>query len=253
MICIPSQSIRSTLSGLNLKNKFFINASKGIELNTGKLISTIIEETTFATNNTIACISGPSHAEELIKKIPTIVAVSSANKEFSQSIQYMFSNNFLRVYQSDSIEAMQVGGAVKNVISIAAGICEGLGYGDNTIAALITRGIQEIIRFSYLYTDKNNSLLGISGIGDLIVTATSKHSRNKTLGVLIGRGCSLSESLKKMNMAIEGVETTKSVYLTSKSNKISMPICQEVYTVLFEGKSPKLAIDELMSRSLKSE
>ena len=131
-----------------------------------------------ATDNTLACLSGPSHAEELIKKIPTVLAVASPSSKLSKLVQDAFSNSYLRVYQTDSINAMQVGGAVKNIISIASGICIGLGYGDNTNAALITRGIQEIIRFSCIYTDSPESLMGISGIGDLIVTATSNHSRN---------------------------------------------------------------------------
>ena len=253
LICLPSQSIRGVLSALKLNNKYYINASKGIELNTGKLLSQIIEETTLATSNEIACISGPSHAEELINEIPTVMAVAAENLAFSQSIQETFSNSFLRLYQSESINAMEVGGAVKNIISIASGICGGLGYGDNTIAALITRGIKEIIELAGLYTDNTNSLLGISGIGDLIVTATSNHSRNKKLGILIGKGKSLSESLGNMNMVVEGVETTKSVYDISRKNNIPMPICKEVYSILFKNKSPKLAIDDLMSRRLTQE
>ncbi len=253
LICLPSQSIRKTLSLLNLKNQYYINASKGIELESGKLISQIIKETTLASNDTVACISGPSHAEELVNKIPTVIAVASSNSAFSKSIQKSFSNNYFRIYQSDSIEAMQVGGAVKNIISIASGICEGLGHGDNTIAALITRGVQEIIRFCSLYTDKSDSLLGLSGMGDLIVTSTSKHSRNKKIGLLIGRGENLSKSLLKMNMIVEGVETARSVYLMASKNNISMPICNEVYNILFENKKPRQAINDLMLRELTQE
>ena len=253
LICLPSQAIRQTLSLLNLKNQYYINASKGVELESGKLISQIIKETTSASNDTIACISGPSHAEELVNKIPTVIAVASSNDAFSKSIQKSFSNNYLRLYQSDSIEAMQVGGAVKNIISIASGICEGLGYGDNTIAALITRGVQEIIRFCSLYTDETDSLLGISGVGDLIVTSTSKHSRNKKLGLLIGEGATLSESLANMNMVVEGVETARSVYMTADKHGISMPICNEVYSILFKNKKPREAINDLMLRELTQE
>jgi len=253
IIALPSQTIRATLCSLNLKNTHYINTSKGIELGTGKLISTIIKECTPGTNNTIACLSGPSHAEELIKRIPTVLSVGSYDSEFSGIVQNAFSNQFLRVYKSDSIEAMQVGGAVKNIISIAAGISIGLGHGDNTIAALITRGIQEIIRFAYIYTDRTKSLLGISGIGDLIVTATSGHSRNKSLGISIGKGNSLKDALNDIGMIAEGVETTESVYSISKKNNISMPICNQVYHVLFERKDPEVAIEELMCRELKSE
>ena len=253
LICLPSQSIRETLSLLNLKNEYYINASKGIELDSGKLISSIIKEVTPASDDTVACISGPSHAEELVNKIPTIVAVASYNDHFSKSIQKSFSNNYFRLYQSNSIEAMQVGGAVKNIISIASGICEGLGYGDNTVAALITRGVQEIIRFSSLYTRETDSLLGISGVGDLIVTSTSKHSRNKKLGLLVGQGCSLSESLFNMNMVVEGVETTRSAHMMASDNGISMPICNEVYNILFKDKNPRNAINDLMLRDLTKE
>ena len=253
LICLPSQSIREVLSSLKLKNKYYINASKGIELYSGKLISQIIKDTTSASDDTIACISGPSHAEELANRIPTVISVASKNDEFSKSIQESFSNNFLRIYQSDSIEAMQVGGAVKNIISIASGICAGIGYGDNTIAALITRGIQEIVRFASLYTKEATSLLGISGIGDLIVTSTSKHSRNKNLGQSIGEGKTLTHALDEMSMIVEGVETTKSVYEMAKKNGISMPICNEVYCILFENKDPKKAINDLMLRELTQE
>ena len=253
LICLPSQAIRKTLSSLLLKNHYYIIASKGLELKSGKLISEIVKETTCATDHTIACLSGPSHAEELIRKIPTIVAVSSKKTNFSTSIQSVFSNKFFRVYKSDSIEAMQIGGAVKNIISIASGISEGLGYGDNTIAALITRGIQEIIRFCKVYTENTQSLLGISGIGDLIVTATSNHSRNKALGKSIGKGITLNVALEDSSMIAEGVETAKSVYFISRENNISMPICDAVYNILFNDKDPKLAIDELMSRELRSE
>ncbi len=253
LICLPSQSIRKNLSTLELKNKYFINASKGLEVNTGKLITEIIKEETFAKDSTIACLSGPSHAEELIKKTPTVLSVASKDVNFAKSIQIAFSNSFLRVYQSDSIEAMQIGGAVKNIISIASGISDGLGYGDNTLAALVTRGIQEIIRFSKIYTDDTQSLLGISGVGDLIVTATSRHSRNKTLGIALGKGISLNRALNDMKMVVEGVETTKSVYSISKKNNVSMPICKEVYKILFNGKDPETAIRDLMSRELKPE
>ena len=253
VICLPSQSIRQILSLLKLKNRSFVNASKGIELDSGKLISNVIKECTLATDDTIACLSGPSHAEELSKSIPTVLAVASFNPDLSKNIQNAFSNNFLRVYITDSINAMQVGGAIKNIISIASGICIGLGYGDNTIAALITRGIQEIIRFSTMYTDKSESLMGISGIGDLIVTATSSHSRNRMFGEFIGKGQSLNKALLSIGMTVEGVETTRSVYSISKKNNISMPICNEVYHVLFQNKQPEDAINELMSRELKPE
>ena len=253
LICLPSQSIRETLSLLNLKNQYYINASKGVELDSGKLISQVIKETTLASDDTLACISGPSHAEELVNQIPTVIAVASNNDIFSKSIQKSFSNNYFRLYQSDSIEAMQVGGAVKNIISIASGICEGLGYGDNTIAALITRGVQEIIRFCALYTDKSGSLLGISGVGDLIVTSTSKHSRNKKIGLLVGRGKSLSDSLSNIDMIVEGVETTRSVCMMASKNGISMPICNEVYNILFKNKNPREAINDLMLRELTQE
>ena len=253
LICLPSQSIRQVLLSLKLKNQYYINASKGIELDSGKLISQVIIDTTSASEDTIACISGPSHAEELANRIPTVISVASRNDEFSKSIQKSFSNSFLRLYQSDSIEAMQVGGAVKNIISIASGICAGLGYGDNTIAALITRGIQEIIRFAGLYTHETTSLLGISGIGDLIVTSTSKHSRNKHLGQSVGEGKTLIQALNEMDMVVEGVETTKSVYQMAKKNDISMPICNEVYYILFKNKDPRKAINELMLRELIQE
>ena len=253
VLCIPSQSVRTVLTNLNLKNRTYINASKGIENNTGKLITDIIAECISIEDLNLACLSGPSHAEELISGLPTVLSVASNNESLSKDIQSAFSNSFLRVYKTDCMNAMQVGGGVKNIISIASGICIGLGYGDNTIAALITRGLQEIIRFSKIYTANSESLTGISGMGDLIVTATSKHSRNKALGMLIGKGESLEDALVSINMVVEGVKTTESVYLISRQKEISMPICNEVYNVLFNRKDPQIAISELMSRELKSE
>ena len=254
IIAIPTHLFHSLLPNLrSLNSSMVICASKGIENDTGLLMSDLISLLMEISNDKIVSLSGPSHAEEVYNKIPTAVVSASLNLSFSKDVQKLFSNEYFRVYSNLDITGVEVGGAVKNVIAISAGICQGLQLGDNTMAALLTRGLQEIIRLGKHYGADPTTFSGLSGIGDLIVTAFSKHSRNRHVGFMLGQGKSLSEILSKMDMVAEGVNTTKSINTIAKKHKLTMPICQETYNVLFEGKSPQIAITELMQRDLVNE
>ena len=188
-----------------------------------------------------------------MKKIPTTIVASSYNEKISKKIQDTFSNQFFRVYRNSDVLGVEFGGSVKNVISIAAGICRGIGYGDNTIAALLVRGSKELSRFGIALGAKRETFFGLSGIGDLIVTSTSKHSRNRQVGEWIGIGLSLKQISQQMNMVAEGIETTKAIMMVANNKNIEMPICSEVYKILFENKSALLAMNDLMTRELTSE
>jgi len=254
LIALPTHSFHSVLPDLRVLNpSMVICASKGIENETGLLMSALISQLMKIPNDRIVSLSGPSHAEEVYNKIPTAVVSASSNISFSKDVQKLFSNKYFRVYSSLDIIGVEVGGAVKNVIAISAGICQGLQLGDNTMAALLTRGLQEIIRLGKHYGADQTTFSGLSGIGDLMVTAFSKHSRNRHVGFMLGRGQSLSDILSGMDMVAEGVNTTRSINTIAKTHNLTMPICQETYNILFEGKSPKIAITELMQRDLVNE
>ena len=253
----PTQFIRSSfkpLSNFDFKNTILLNASKGIENNSFMLVSEIFLDIFNKINRkNIAAISGPSHAEEVSKKIPTAVVTASEDIKVTSIVQKIFSNNFFRVYYSTDLIGVEIAGALKNVIAIAAGIAEGAGFGDNTKAALMTRGINEITRLGKKYGANPETFFGLSGIGDLIVTCASKHSRNRFVGEEIGKGKKLKAVLKEMKMVAEGVATTESAYGLSKKYKIELPITEQVHKILFENKSPHIATLELMTRKLVKE
>ncbi|MBT6870850.1 MAG: NAD(P)-dependent glycerol-3-phosphate dehydrogenase [Candidatus Marinimicrobia bacterium] len=254
LITIPTHSFHSVLPNLcKLNPSFVICASKGIENETGLLMSNLISNLMHISENNIVALSGPSHAEEVYNKIPTAVVSASSNISISKKVQKLFSNEYFRVYSSSDIKGVEVGGAVKNVIAISAGICQGLQLGDNTMAALLTRGLQEIIRLGVHYGAEIETFSGLSGIGDLMVTSFSKHSRNRHVGFMLGQGKPLSEILEEMDMVAEGVNTTKSINTIAQKHNLSMPICEETFKVLFEGKPPQIAIAELMKRDLVNE
>ena len=254
LIAIPTHSFHSVLPDFcELNPSIVICASKGIENDTGLLMSDLISNLMNISEDKIVALSGPSHAEEVYNKIPTAVVSASSNITISKEVQKLFSNEYFRVYSSLDIKGVEVGGAVKNVIAISAGICQGLQLGDNTMAALLTRGLQEIIRLGRHYGAEIETFSGLSGIGDLMVTAFSKHSRNRHVGIMLGQGLSLDEILSKMDMVAEGVNTTKSINTIARKHNLSMPICEETYKVLFDGKSPIIAITELMQRDLVNE
>ena len=251
---IPTQHIRSVFetSKKFLKNDHvIINLSKGLELNTHKRISEIIKD--FNENIEYAILSGPSHAEEVILKMPTTIVVASQDEGLSYQLQKLFVRDYFRVYRSTDVVGVELGGAIKNILAFGIGMATGLGYGDNAKAALITRGIHEMAKFAESFGAKTETINGLAGIGDLIVTATSKHSRNNKAGQLVGKGYSIDQLENEIHMVVEGIPTTKSVYELSHSRGIELPITNEIYKVLFMGKSCDQSVKDLMLRDLKSE
>ena len=256
VLATPAQALRSVLTQINLDklvNAIWINVAKGIEKKSLKRISEVIHEICSVSYDRIGVLSGPSHAEEVSKKIPTTVVAASQNKKTAESIQQLFNTKYFRVYTNTDLTGVEIGGALKNVIALAAGICDGAGYGDNTKAALITRGLVEIGRLGVKLGANQNTFAGLSGMGDLIVTCMSQHSRNRYVGQEIGRGISLTTILENMVMVAEGVETTKSAYKLAQKEQIEMPITEQVYKVLYHSKPPRKAVQDLMTRQSKSE
>lgn len=254
VMAIPTHAMRSICQNLMdaiNENQVIISLAKGIENGTYKRMSEIIEE--FYPHNPIGVLSGPSHAEEVSRNIPTTVTSSSKSKTTAEYIQDMFITPEFRVYTNLDLIGVELGGAVKNVIALAAGISDGLGYGDNTKAALMTRGIAEIARLGVVLGAQPMTFAGLAGIGDLIVTCTSIHSRNRRAGILIGNGKTVEEALNEVKMVVEGVNTTKSVYELAKKISIEMPITNELYKVLYEKKPARDAVLELMLRDKKHE
>ena len=251
LIALPSHSIKKILKNFQINNKtIVVNCSKGFDVKTQKTLSSMVINELNINPNQFVALSGPSHAEEVLNKIPTAIVAASVSIKNAQIIQKEFSNNYFRIYTTTDLIGVEIGGACKNIISIAAGICIGLKYGDNTIAALISRGLQEIIRFGSKYNANKNTFYGLSGLGDLTVTAFSKHSRNREFGIKIGEGLTLEDAQKEVKMTIEGISATKIIYNLSKKDKINMPIVNQVYSILFDNKNPKIAINELMKRKL---
>lgn len=253
VLSVPSHVVRSMCQ--KLKNKIpsgipIISIAKGIEENSDKRLSKVIEE---ELDNPIVILSGPSHAEEVVMKLPTTIVSTSKNMECAADIQDLFMTSYFRVYTNDDLIGVEVGGAVKNVIALAAGVIDGLGYGDNTKAALLTRGMKEITRVGVALGGKEETFYGLTGMGDLIVTCTSMHSRNRRAGLLIGKGMSVENALNEIGMVVEGVKACRAFYELKEKINISMPITDGLYKCLFEGKDPRSIVDELMMRDKKSE
>lgn len=251
---IPTQQVRNVLNKANeflTDDHVIINLSKGLELNTHKRISEIFYE--FNKNISFVALSGPSHAEEVILKMPTTVVAASKDLNLAIEVQNIFVRDYFRVYSSNDLIGVELGGAIKNILAFGIGMAQGLGYGDNAKAALITRGIHEMSKFACEFGAEFKTINGLAGVGDLIVTATSKHSRNNRAGILIGEGLSLDELSDKINMVVEGIPTTRSVYELAKNKNIELPITNEIYQVLFNNKDCKDSVNDLMMRDIKSE
>lgn len=251
---IPTQSIRTVIKSAREfinKNHIFVNLSKGLELNTHLRISEIFKD--LKINSTYCVLSGPSHAEEVIKKIPTAVVCACNDLKIAQNIQDIFMRDYFRVYTSEDVVGVEIGGAIKNVLAFCIGMSTGLKYGDNTKAAIMTRGIHEMNKFALMLGADINTINGLAGVGDLIVTATSIHSRNNRAGILVGEGYSVKEASEKIKMVVEGIPTTKSTYELAKKLKIELPITNELYKVLYENKNPENSVLYLMNRDRKSE
>ncbi|SFA73568.1 glycerol 3-phosphate dehydrogenase (NAD(P)+) [Lentibacillus halodurans] len=257
VMVVPTKAIREVCMELNntLKQKaVMIHATKGIEPESLKRVSQVIgEEMDHYDYEDIVVLSGPSHAEEVGKRQPTTVTVSSLNSHNAALSQDLFINESFRVYTSTDIVGIELGGALKNIIALGAGISDGLGYGDNAKAALITRGLAEITRLGVSLGASPLTFLGLPGVGDLIVTCTSPHSRNWRAGNMLGGGQKLDEVLEQMGMVVEGVRTTKAAYQFAKEQQIEMPITQGLYQVLFEDKEPKDVVEQLMNRTKREE
>lgn len=257
ILAIPSQFIRSVLVRLN-KNYFhdttFVSVAKGIEKETLFTVSQIIkDEFPEIDLKNIGVLSGPSHAEEVARKIPTAVVAASSDIETAKQIQAAFITSYFRVYHSSDIIGVELGGALKNVIAIGAGMADGAKFGDNTKAAIMTRGIAEISRIGIKIGARPETFSGLSGVGDLIVTCMSKHSRNRYVGEQIGSGKKLKTVLKSMKMVAEGVATCQSTFELARKYDVKTPIVDAVYGALFLDKDPIKATYELMSRDMKSE
>jgi glycerol-3-phosphate dehydrogenase (NAD(P)+) len=231
-----------------------ISATKGIENETLRTMSGIWAEIMpDSIGWDYAVLSGPSFAREVVRQVPTALTVASANKDVAQSVQRLFSTPRFRVYSSTDVIGVELGGALKNVVAIAAGIIDGLGLGHNTRAALITRGLAEMSRLGTSMAAHPLTFLGLAGVGDLVLTCTGDLSRNRNVGYQLGQGRKLQEILADMKMVAEGVKTTRSVYYLAQRQGVEMPICQQMYRILYEDLSPQEAVAELMSRDLKHE
>ncbi|MFA4986773.1 MAG: NAD(P)H-dependent glycerol-3-phosphate dehydrogenase [Candidatus Brocadiia bacterium] len=249
----PSKFLRVVLKRLksNYNGAPVLSAAKGIEVETLSTCTGIINQEW--SPSTVAAISGPSHAEEVGRRLPATVVVAGADIEFIREVQSRFSNRYFRVYTSPDIVGVEFGGAVKNVIAIAAGICDGLKLGDNAKSALITRGIMEIRRLGVSMGARPDTFFGLSGMGDLITTCISPYGRNRRVGEMLAMGKTLAEVEASTEMVAEGVQTTKAVVGLARKRGITMPISEEVFRILFEGKSPVNGVRDLMTRALKSE
>ena len=256
ILAVPSKAIRSvskSLKDIIKDNQIIVNVAKGLEEDTLKTMTDIIEEELKGKKPQVAVLSGPSHAEEVGKGIPTTCVVSAHNKELTLYLQNIFMNPSFRVYTSPDMLGVEIGGALKNVIALAAGIADGLNYGDNTKAALITRGIKEISSLGVAMGGEQSTFYGLTGLGDLIVTCASMHSRNRRAGILLGQGKTLDEAIKEVNMVVEGVYSAKSALMAAKKYNVEIPIIEQVNAVLFENKNAAEAVNELMIRDKKLE
>lgn len=256
LLATPTQFLRSILKRLKNSlnyNIIIVNVAKGIEISSKKRISEIIEEELEGINYNYVLLAGPTHAEEVASKLPSAILSVSENENSALKIQKLFSNSYFRVYTGTDLIGAELGGALKNCLAIAAGIADGLGYGDNSKAALITRGLHEILEIGKFYNVNPQTFMGLSGLGDIIVTCTSKHSRNRFVGEELGKGKNIKEIVENMKMVSEGAETIKALYVIIKENKINAPIFSALYEVIYEGRHVNELVSLFMNRDLKSE
>ncbi|WP_239256134.1 NAD(P)H-dependent glycerol-3-phosphate dehydrogenase [Listeria ilorinensis] len=257
VVAIPTNAMREVAKQLNkalTTPQIIVHVSKGIEPDTNLRMSEVLAEEIAPEKRTgIVVLSGPSHAEEVALRHPTTLCASSTDMALAKKVQDIFINNYLRIYTNEDVIGAEIGGALKNIIALGAGISDGLGYGDNAKAALMTRGMAEITRLGAAAGADPQTFYGLTGIGDLIVTCTSVHSRNWRAGNMLGKGQKLNEVLENMGMVVEGVRTAKAVRQWSEKLAIDMPISTAIYEVLFADKDPREAVDGLMGREKKEE
>lgn len=254
ILAIPSQFMRQVvkkLKGLNLSKSIFLSVTKGIENQTLLRMSQVIESE--LGNIRLAVLSGPTIAHEVAKNIPSTAVIASRNKDIARRLQDIFMTERLRIYTNSDIVGVELGGSLKNIIAIACGISDGLGFGTNTKAALLSRGLAEITRLGIAMSAKKETFSGLSGLGDLVTTCVSPYSRNRSVGEQIGKGNKLAGIIKSMEMIAEGIPTAKAAYGLSKRYNIEMPITNQVYLVLYHGKDPLAAVNDLMLRKKKQE
>ncbi|WP_322905559.1 NAD(P)H-dependent glycerol-3-phosphate dehydrogenase [Paenibacillus campi] len=257
IIVAPSKAMRDVcqqLKPLYKRDMLCVHATKGFEVGTLKRMSTVISEELDMPEQDVVVLSGPSHAEEVVKRMPTTVVVASANEKAASAAQTLFMNEeYFRVYTNRDTIGVELAGALKNIIALGAGLVDGLGFGDNAKAALLTRGLAEMIRVGSMMGANPLTFSGLAGIGDLVVTATSKHSRNWRAGYMLGQGKSLDEVMNSMNMVVEGVRSTQAAHDMSRHYEVQMPIAEQLYRVLFQQADPRTAVEALMGRDPKNE
>lgn len=255
VLAVPSQYLRSVLKRIKLQRCLpgaaFLSVTKGIEIGSSKRMSEVVREE--LGNVPLAVLSGPTIAHELAKGLPTTAVIASADKNLRKLLQNIFMTEGFRIYTNEDIVGVELGGSLKNIIAIACGISDGLGFGSNAKAALLSRGLAEISRLGKAMGAKVTTFSGLSGLGDLVTTCVSPYSRNRFVGVQIGKGKTLKQVKDNMQMIAEGVPTTKSTYQLSRKYKVYMPITEEIYSVLYKNKSPVKAVKDLMTREKKEE
>ncbi|MGZ8253176.1 MAG: NAD(P)H-dependent glycerol-3-phosphate dehydrogenase, partial [Methylophilaceae bacterium] len=255
LVCVPSHAFRATLTDLkpHLSNAVKIAwASKGFNPEDGRLLHEIVAEI-FTAQTPAAILSGPSFAREVAASLPTAITIASSQANFANELANILHSSFFRTYTSSDIIGVEIGGAVKNVLAIAAGIADGLGFGANTRAALITRGLNEIIRLGIKLGGKQETFMGLAGLGDLVLTCTDNQSRNRRFGLALGEGKDTITATKEIGQEIEGVLAAKVTYLLARKHGIDMPITEQTYKVLYEGLAPLTAVQNLLARELKPE
>jgi len=255
LIVVPSHAFRDTL----IKIKPFIRsdqnimwATKGLEKGSCKFLYDVAKEE-LGENRRYSLLSGPNFAKEIAKGLPSAITVASNDSDFANELAAVIQNSYIRAYTSDDMPGVQLGGAIKNVLAVAAGIADGLGFGANTRSALITRGLHEMMRLGVSYGAQKETLMGLSGLGDLILTCTDDLSRNRRLGLAIGRGQSIAQACKEIGQVVEGINTAAEVHRVAQQKNISMPISEQVYQVLHHGRDPKTAVQSLLTRDIKAE
>ena len=257
VIVAPSAAMRQVAAMIKpywKENMIVIHATKGFETETLVRMSEVLESELQCGEGRIAVLSGPSHAEEVVRKCPTTVVVASSSKETAERAQDLFMNDsYFRVYTHVDVLGVELAGALKNIIALGAGMSDGLGFGDNAKAALLTRGLAEIARYGVKMGANSLTFAGLAGVGDLVVTCTSKHSRNWRAGSMIGQGMAVDEVLANMGMVVEGIRTTKAAHFLAEKHQVQMPITDVLYRVLFEGLDPRTGVEQLMGRVRRNE
>ncbi|MFO7814858.1 MAG: NAD(P)H-dependent glycerol-3-phosphate dehydrogenase [Halanaerobiales bacterium] len=254
IISVPTSATRTVMKDIEEtldKSHIIISSAKGLEISSFQTNSEIIRE---FFDGEIAVLSGPTHAEEVIKEIPTAIVVGSKNIDLAKNIQEKMMTSRFRIYTIKDVKGIEIAGAVKNIIAVASGVTDGVGYGDNTKAALITRGLAEIVKFGLYMNTNRETYHGLAGLGDLVVTCYSNHSRNRRFGIQIGKGKSFQEAKEIVRQVVEGAKTAKAVYnFLQDHDDLEMPITEEVYKVLYQNKEPHQALDDLMLREPRNE